>query len=273
MLQAPEKVVGIVVGSRKCGTTWLYENFRHDPALTVSDTVKESGFFARLDDRDFEYYEGLFPNKPGKKVEVDASLAYSDVSPPKIYDYNPDMKIVLILRDPIEYAVSRYIHLARKGQVSTAEITELLRQDSVLNRELDYQSMVGRYRRFDLKGNLLVLPYEFLKADPALFYKAVKSHLIGATTNDYEPRIDRVNVARESKWTSVTRFLAQTANAARQRRLHSVVNFAKRLGIHRLFEKKIDVREFEAMREKVAGCIASKHSASIEIHRQIARPF
>ena len=52
---------------------------------------------------------------------------------PKIYDYNPDMKIVLILRDPIEYAVSRYIHLARKGQVSTAEITELLRQDSVLN--------------------------------------------------------------------------------------------------------------------------------------------
>ena len=75
MLQAPEKVVGIVVGSRKCGTTWLYENFRHDPELTVSKTVKESGFFARPDDRDFEYYEGLFPNKPGKKVEVDASLA------------------------------------------------------------------------------------------------------------------------------------------------------------------------------------------------------
>lgn len=266
-----EKVVGIVAGSRKCGTTWLYENFRHDPELSVSEAVKESGFFARPDDRDFDYYEGLFPEKPGKKVEVDASLAYSDVSAAKIYDYNPDMKIVLIFREPIEYAVSRYVHLARKGQVSTSDITELLQRDSVLKSELDYRSMMGRYRQFDQKGNLLVLPYEFLKTQPGRFYRTVKSHLIGVTSNGYEPNTDRVNIARDSRWTAMTRLLSATANAARQRRLHLLVNWAKQLGFHRLLEKNLDATELEALRAKVASCMIASHSTSIEIYEQIAK--
>ena len=127
--------------------------------------------------------------------------------------------------------------------------------------------MVGRYRQFDLKGNLLVLPYEFLKTRSiAVLQDSQVPFDRCSRRNEYEPRIDRVNVARESRWTSVTRFLSANSNCGEAETTALVVNFAKHLGIHRLFEKKIDVREFEAMREKVAGCIVSRHSASVEIY-------
>ena len=43
-------VVGLVIGSRKCGTTWLYENFLADPDVCVSRKVKELPFEFTLDD-------------------------------------------------------------------------------------------------------------------------------------------------------------------------------------------------------------------------------
>src|SRR5215208_6023553 len=142
------KVVGLVIGSRKCGTTWLYENFLDDPDIAVSRKVKESGFFARADDRDFSYYEGLFPESQGRRVEVDSSLVYSHTAPGKILEYNPEMKIALILRDPVEYAVSRFLHLQRKRQVSAAHIADTVTNDNVLRDELDYVSMLARFEAF-----------------------------------------------------------------------------------------------------------------------------
>src|SRR5919112_4357571 len=159
------KVVGLVIGSRKCGTTWLYQNFLDDPDIAVSRKVKESGFFARADDHDFSYYEGLFPQSPGKRVEVDSSLVYSPTAPAKILEYNPQMKIALILRDPVDYAVSRFLHMQRKRQVSAAHIADTVKSDNVLRRELDYVSMLARFEPFRRQGSMLILPYSVLASD------------------------------------------------------------------------------------------------------------
>lgn len=266
------KVAGIVVGSRKCGTTWLYENFRSDPDIVVSHKVKESGFFARADDLDFSYYENLFPESPGTRVEVDSSLAYSDVSAGKILAYNPRMRIVLILRDPVEYAVSRYLHLLRKGQVSAAEISQAVAHDDVLIRELDYPSMLARFEAFRKLDSLLVVPYSLLASDPAGFYGTIKTHLVGADSG-FRPSPGRINVSRSSKWLLMTRALSRAANAARKRKLHFVVNLAKRLGAHKLLEKKMDDSGIAALREGVSRALAAGHGASVDLYRQVETRF
>lgn len=267
------RVVGIVIGSRKCGTTWLYDNFLDDPDISVSHKVKESGFFARADDLDFDYYEGLFPQGPGLRVEVDSSLVYSEVSAGKIHAYNPQMRIALILRDPVEYAVSRYLHMRRKGQLSPAEISDSVAQDSVLQSELDYPSMLARFDRFQRLGSLLVVPYDLLATDPAGFYRTIKSHLVGPTDSGYRPRPGRVNVSRSSKWSLMTRTLSRAANQARKRRMHFLVNFAKSLGAHKLLEQPVDAAQLAVMREAVSRAVVASHGASVELYRQIESRF
>jgi hypothetical protein len=264
-----DKVVGVVIGSRKCGTTWLYENFRNDPDIAVSHKVKESGFFARADDLDFDYYEELFPDSPGKRVEVDSSLVYSEVSAGKLFAYNPRMKIALILRDPVEYAVSRYLHLLRKGQVSAAGISDVVVHDSILNRELDYPSMLARFEVFRSLGSLLIVPYSLLATDHARFYCTIKLHLIGQSNDCFEPKVDRVNVSRWSKWPLMTRVLSRAANTARKRRLHFVVNFAKSLNAHKILETKADPDRIEALKEGVSSALQASHRASVELYQQV----
>ena len=267
------QVVGLVIGTRKCGTTWLYENFLADPDLAVSRKVKESGFFARADDLDVAYYESLYPDTPGERVEVDSSLAYSDTAPAKILAYNPRMRLVLILRDPVEYAVSRYLHMRRKGQISPAQVLDLVTTDNVLRGELDYTSMLARYDAFRDLGSLLVVPYSLLAFEPVTFYSAVKRHLIGRAGGDLRLVTQRINVSRSSMWTAVTGLLSRTANAARRRKLHGVVNAAKSLGLHRLLESRVDAGELEALRESVAQAIAVSHGASVDLYRRVEGQF
>jgi hypothetical protein len=267
------KVVGLVIGSRKCGTTWLYENFLADPDVCVSRKVKESGFFARADDHDRAYYESLFPDSPGKRVEVDSSLAYSDVAPARIMAYNPQMRLVLVIRDPVEYAVSRYLHMQRKDQLAPARIPDLVANDGVLRSELDYAAMLARFERFRAQGSLLVVPYSLLASDPASFYGTVKRHLLGPTASGFRPKAERVNVSRSSRLATVRGMMSRAANAARRRRMHGVVNLAKKLGLHRLLEKTVDAGELAALRESVAQAVTASHGPSVELYRQIERQF
>jgi hypothetical protein len=267
------RVVGLVIGSRKCGTTWLYENFLADPDVCVSRKVKESGFFARADDHDRAYYESLFPDAPGRRVEVDSSLAYSDVAPARIMAYNPRTRLVLVIRDPVEYAVSRYLHMQRKDQLSPAQIPDLVACDDVLRSELDYPAMLARFEQFRAQGSLLVVPYSLLTSDPESFYDTVKRHLLGGAAGGYRPKADRVNVSRSSRWARVRGMMSRAANAARRRRMHGVVNLAKKLGLHRLLEQPVDAARLAALREGVSQAVAASHGPSVALYRQIERQF
>ncbi len=264
-----KKVVGLVIGSRKCGTTWLYQNFLNDPDLAVSGAVKESGFFARPDDLDFAYYEGLFAQSPAKRVEVDSSLVYSKTAADKIFAYNPDMKIALILRDPVEYAVSRFLHMQRKRQLPATPIADSVTNDAVLRGELDYPVMVSRFEAFRRLGNMLIIPYDLLTTDPVEFYRTTKSHLIGPSSSGFIPRAERVNVSRSSSSTLISGMLSRAANMARARRLHGVVNIAKGLKLHRLLERQVDAGELEALRESVTRAVLANYPASVELYRRI----
>jgi hypothetical protein len=183
------------------------------------------------------------------------------------------MKIVLILRDPIEYAVSRYLHLARKGQTSQSDISTLVREDNTLNQELDYLAMTSRFRKFQQTGNLLVIPYKILKVDPVLFYQTVKSHLIGDSKISYRPDLGRINSSRASKWKFMTKLLSGAAVKARERRLHTLVNWAKSFGFHKLIERRWDDRDILHLRELVTESVMTGHQSSVDIYNQVEKSF
>lgn len=102
----------IVVGVQKAGTTALFDHLADDPAIGLSD-VKEVHFF---DDEtqdwarpDYDAYHARFDwSRPAIRGEATPIYAYWPGALERIAAYDPAIKLVLMLRDPVERAWSHW---------------------------------------------------------------------------------------------------------------------------------------------------------------------
>lgn len=268
-----EKICGLIAGTRKAGTTWLYENFLKDPNFIVSSKVKESGFFAGTRRLDVESYHQLFDTRNcGVPVEVDASVCYQDVAPTLITRYNPEMRVVLVLRDPGEYMISRYVHSFRKGEIKESHFEESFRKHHWLQAELDYGKIIDRFSYFEGRHNLCLVSFAFLRDRPIQFYRKVAQALYGDIPREpYHPITEPVNQARVSTSRFLTSFLSTVAILARKYNLDGIVNAAKRFGLHTKLERNVSR---DVMRQKAQECrslVASMFPRTIEIYNEIEK--
>lgn len=108
-----------IVGFPKCGTTALYEYLSTHPAVHPS-FPKEPHYFIephwhRHPAKSLDEYLNLFSGADSnKKVFLDSSALhiYSSAALKKMYQFNSDAKIIVMLRNPIDMVVSfqQYSH-------------------------------------------------------------------------------------------------------------------------------------------------------------------
>ena len=253
-----DTVGGLLIGTRKAGTTWVYENLRSDPGASVSDVVKESGFFSGRRGTDAREYEALFPDNAGApRVEVDTSICYHEAAPDLIEAYNPAMQLVLVFREPAAFLASRYTHSKRKGEIAQDNIADALAANAWLQGELDYGAILDRFGRFADRGALTVLRYELLQEDAAEFYLRCKEGL-GLPRSDFEPDLAPVNISRNSRFALASAILGKGAFAARKMKMDRLVNSLKGLGLHRGLETANDDADKKRLEE--AALIALKQA-------------
>jgi len=115
-----------IVGAAKCATTSVYNYLKDHPGIYMSP-VKEPKFFSRSyrpvpgrgpgDDRvetcaikDMDAYMALFQDAGRYPVRGEASVdyLYYKETAEDIHAFNPDAKILICLRDPIQRAYSGY---------------------------------------------------------------------------------------------------------------------------------------------------------------------
>lgn len=126
----------LIVGAGKAGTTALYHYLRQHPQIYLS-RVKETNFFALEGEQvafkgpDAECTCGINRHSINNLNDyqqqfqtVSTQLAIGEVSPlylyrsqtaAKIRYYIPDVKLVVILRNPVERAYSSFLHMIRDG--------------------------------------------------------------------------------------------------------------------------------------------------------------
>lgn len=107
-----------IVGAPKSGTTSLYEYLKGHPEVFMS-VVKEPRYFAPDDalgasghalrhGRDQERYLDLFADARDEKRLGEASVGYiySRLAPGLIHEFQPDARIVVMLRNPVDMIYS-----------------------------------------------------------------------------------------------------------------------------------------------------------------------
>lgn len=123
----------LIIGAAKAGTTALYEYLAQHPEISLT-TPKEPHYFAfngtrpclvdaygqvapvaRTSIVDTASYLQLFEGMQATAVgEASTSYLYWPGSAKRIHRFNPEMKLIALLRNPIERAFSSYLHLKRE---------------------------------------------------------------------------------------------------------------------------------------------------------------
>ena len=108
----------MVIGAEKSGTTSLYHYLNQHPQFLPS-IEKELDFFDIEYNRGIDWYLAHFPPLPEQYKfitgEVSANYIYSPQAPQRVWDLFPELKLIVILRNPVARTISRYHMLLNQG--------------------------------------------------------------------------------------------------------------------------------------------------------------
>ncbi len=167
------------IGVQKAATTWLYRNLIQHPeihaAVRRSDrSRKELNFFNRYYERGYEWYHGLFEFGPW--LNVDFSILYfaNPGVPGRLHRYNPDARLILLLRNPIDRAYSQHRHEIRRGRVPK-ELYAFREAERLNPSYLDqgrYASHLDNWLRYFSLKRFLIVDYDAVRSEPSALLRA-----------------------------------------------------------------------------------------------------
>jgi len=189
----------IVAGTQKAATTWLHECLNEHPEVFVPK-VKEIHYFCKepckKSKNKFEndWYISQFPdNKSFKAIgEISVDYMYYDYIAEEIFNFNPNMKILFILRNPVDRAYSAF-WMNRRYKSNMPEFCEFIGVDHEFIDRGFYYNQIVRYFVFFNKKNIKIMIYEDLLKNPEAFIKEVYRYL--NVNDDFVPQALHYKVA------------------------------------------------------------------------------
>ena len=122
----------LVIGAKRCGTTSLYQHLSEHPCISGSphDNI---GFFNENYHLGINWYKSLFPtvfykkkmeskNKQCLFFDVTSTYMEEELTAKNVYEVNPNQKIIVILRNPVDRAYSHYhVNVKEKSEKRSFE--------------------------------------------------------------------------------------------------------------------------------------------------------
>jgi hypothetical protein len=176
----------------------MYTCLREHPQIACAS--KEDLYYLDMNwYRGRTWYMSHFTNARPDQLLADFTCTYLRCPqvPERMVEENPDARIILCLRDPVERAFSHYWHEKKRGRI-TYGFAEVLTNYDLFSSWLEtgfYARHVERILVHFSRDQILCQRYDVLEADPRAFlHQAVK--FLGVDT-DFEPTVleRRVNLA------------------------------------------------------------------------------
>jgi len=255
----------LVAGAARSGTTGLVEGLRTHSRVFVTDP-KEPHYFAlhssgadfrgpgdaatinRVAVTDHDGYLDLYPAQHDYLALGDGSVStlyYADEAAPEILRVNPDMRIVLILREPVGRAYSSYLYLRARGFEPCDDFLQAVAEEPVRQLQnwhhLWHYTAMGRYAPGLQRLREAVGPdrvgvwfYDDLQADYAGTVRCVQQFL-GLLEDDRQDfDVPRVNVSGTPRLAVMQRVIqTATRNEFLRSSVKSLTSFRFRERIRR----------------------------------------
>ena len=156
----------LVIGAMRAGTTSLFEYIRHHPQIFVP-AAKELSFFGEHWDRGMAWYEAHFDGAGDALAIGEASPQYTMYPnrrgiAERIAKSLPDVRLIYLLRDPIERARSDYVWRLAEG-MEHRPIAQALLSDPTYVWMSSYAMQIHEYLRFFDRSRILLVVTEDMR--------------------------------------------------------------------------------------------------------------
>lgn len=212
------KVDFLGIGAQKCASTWIHRVLSDHPEVAVMPG-KEIDFFSYFYNFGYEWYERHMDEVDSLKKVGEVSPSYfADINTPeRVYLYNPNMRIVLSLRDPIERAYSNHLHEVRLGHVTgeNLKFEKGLMNNPMYLIQSQYSQQLVRWLEVFSRDQVLVIFQEDIRDDPKI--QAQKLYRFLSISEDHQSWFleKKVNESFAIKNTKVDHFLKQLGKVGR----------------------------------------------------------
>ncbi len=157
----------MIIGAQKCGTTTLFDILNSHPSLEGCK-YKEPHFFCTASNwRDeLARYEQLFEPKPDVMYfEASTTYTFYPLRNLRIWDdlfaYNPLLKLIYIVRDPISRIVSSYMHTYERGYTDL-NIEDAIRKQRLFIDITRYYTQIYPFIKTFGRDNVLIVDFDDL---------------------------------------------------------------------------------------------------------------
>jgi hypothetical protein len=242
----------VIGGAPKAGTTALWALLAAHPQVWMS-RIKEPHFLTRdannpapgvriigapradTHSRGLAWYESLFAEGADRQARGEASTHYLGAldGPELMQRFVPGLKVIFVLRQPVDRAYSHYWHNIKRGHdlppfAALLDDHPALRYLTYMSR---YRSHLERYRQALGDDRLHLVLFDDLRADPAGAYRQI-CRFIGVDdgfqpdfSRSYNPHAEPVNrglqrllaASTYRRWTFLPAGLRGPARSVRRR--------------------------------------------------------
>ncbi len=193
----------IIIGVQKGGTSSLYTYLTHHPQIAEA-RQKEVHFFDLNLDKGIEWYRSQFPSigdgTERQICEASPYYIFHPCVPQRVYNVFPQVKLILLLRNPVDRAISHYYHEVRLGfenlsleeaiaaepQRLAGEIEKLMASQTYYSHNHQHYAYLSRgiyadqilnWLKFFPKEQMLILKSEDLYTNPAATFNTTLEFL------------------------------------------------------------------------------------------------
>jgi hypothetical protein len=160
----------MIIGAAKCGTTTVSEILSRHPEICFC-RQKEPHFFSKFSNwkEQIETYRSLYTPRPNQLCG-EASTTYTCFPEfnnnvwHSLYEFNPKLKLIYIMRDPMDRIVSQYMHNYLRGYTSDTFDKSVLNDPMYVNRTRYFVQIKPYLDLFSKEQILLLTLEEFIES-------------------------------------------------------------------------------------------------------------
>ncbi|GBE29887.1 MAG TPA: hypothetical protein ENH10_06230 [Bacteroidetes bacterium] len=276
------------VGAAKSGTTWTASILKTHPQTCLGHG-KELNYFLELMPPEMQQRLGTTETKmipkgeewlkskfqhwePGqKKADFSPGYFMDPGSPRLIHEHNPDVKLLINLRNPSEAAYSFYYHYIAIHQVDFNDFEEALKNEALKpsSQIIDYYKYIDhieRYLKYFQREQIKIILMDDIKADNQAVYRdycqflEIEAVPLGAVTKRANTAKQIRSIRVRNAFYNMNVFLGKYAVTRRILDLVEYNHYAKRV-VGRIKDLNVKRMKYEDISQK-------SRKQLIEIYRE-----
>ncbi len=154
------------IGAPKCATTWLYQCLAAHPDICMAHPKGSSCL--KEPERCEEFFTHCGGDETVTGEYLPALVLEGQEFAEQIYSAYPDLKLFVSLRDPVERAVSAYLHASTTGARDISSFVELLegeQPDRIVDVGLYAKHLRPFFETFP-REQIYIILYDDIRSDP-----------------------------------------------------------------------------------------------------------